>query len=88
MNLPVLIFLPLGAAAPVYLLRRYWSVAVVICLAAILALIGICARTPLGQTGYLLGRELILDDLRRFLLLLFYVLSGLMIVYAWRVPQG
>ncbi len=88
MNLPLLIFLPLAAAAPVYLLRRYWSVAVVICLAAILALIGICARTPLGQTGYLLGRELILDNLGRFLLLLFYVLSGLMIAYTWRVPQG
>jgi formate hydrogenlyase subunit 3/multisubunit Na+/H+ antiporter MnhD subunit len=35
-----------------------------------------------------LGRELILDDLRRFMLLLFYVLAALMILYAWREPQG
>ncbi|HUV73939.1 MAG TPA: proton-conducting transporter membrane subunit [Anaerolineae bacterium] len=88
MNLLLLIFLPLGAAAPVYLLRRYWTAAISVSVAAILALIGICARTPLGQTGYLLGRELILDDLNRFLLLLFYVLAGLMILYTWRSPQG
>jgi formate hydrogenlyase subunit 3/multisubunit Na+/H+ antiporter MnhD subunit len=81
MNLLLLIFLPLAVGAPVY-------AAVCLSVAAILALIGICARTPVGQTGYLLGRELILDDLNRFLLFLFYVLALLMILYAWRAPQG
>ena len=80
MNLLLLIFLPLAVGAPVYLLRRFWTAAVCLSVAAILALIGIWARTPLGQTGYLLGRELILDDLNRLLLLLFYVLALLMIL--------
>jgi formate hydrogenlyase subunit 3/multisubunit Na+/H+ antiporter MnhD subunit len=88
MNLLLLIFLPLGLAGPVYLLRRYWSVTVVVSVALVVTLATICWRAPLGEPSYLLGRELILNDLRRFLLLFFYVLAGLMILYAWREPQG
>jgi len=88
MNLLLLIFLPLGVAGPVYLLRRYWSMAVALSLAAVVILATICWRMPLGEPSYLLGRELILDDLNRFFLLLLYVLAGLMIIYAWREPQG
>jgi len=88
MSLLLLVFLPLGVAGPVYLLRRYWSAAVAASLATILALIAICGRAQLGEPAYLLGRELVLDDLHRFLLILFYVLSSLMILYAWREPQG
>ena len=88
MTLPILIFLPLIMAAPVYLLRRYWTAAVGVSLVTILALVGVCGRAQLGVPGYLLGRQLLLDDLHRFLLVFFYLLAGLMILYAWRVPQG
>jgi len=88
MNLLLLIFLPLVVAGPAYLLRRYWMVAVAVSVATILALIGICFRAPVGEPAYVLGRELILNDLHRLLLLLFYVLAGLMILYAWQEPQG
>jgi formate hydrogenlyase subunit 3/multisubunit Na+/H+ antiporter MnhD subunit len=88
MNLLLLIFLPLSVAGPVYLLRRFWTTSVVLSMAAVVGLATICWRTPLGEPSYLLGRELILDNLRRLLLLLFYVLAGLMILYCWREPQG
>jgi hydrogenase-4 component F len=88
MSLILLIFLPLAVAGPVYFLRRYWTMTVLVCLVTIVGLIGICSRAPLGEPAYVLGRELVLDDLSRLLLIFCFALSGLMILYAWRIPQG
>jgi formate hydrogenlyase subunit 3/multisubunit Na+/H+ antiporter MnhD subunit len=88
MNLLLLIFLPLAVAGPVYLLRRFWTLAVALSVTVVVALAAICWRTPLGEPSILLGREVVLDDLRRFVLLLFYLLAALMILYAWKEPQG
>ncbi len=88
MSLLLLVFLPLVMAGPVYFLRRYWSVAVAVSLATILALLGICVKYAPAEPAYLLGRELVLSDLHRLLLAFFCFLAGLMVIYAWREPQG
>ncbi|HJX37909.1 MAG TPA: proton-conducting transporter membrane subunit [Anaerolineae bacterium] len=88
MSLLLLVFLPLVMAGPVYFMRRYWALAVVVSLATILALLGICIRYSPAEPAYLLGRELVLGDLQRFLLAFFCLLAGLMVLYAWREPQG
>jgi hydrogenase-4 component F len=88
MSLLLLIFLPLVVAGPVYFLRRYWTTTVCVCLATVAGLIVVCIRAPLGEPSYLLGRELVLDDLGRFVLVFCFCLCGLMILYAWRIPQG
>lgn len=88
MSLLLLIFLPLVVAGPVYFLRRYWTTTVCVCLVTIVGLIGVCSGAPLGEPAYLLGRELVLDDLSRFVLILCFFLAGLMILYAWQIPQG
>ena len=88
MSLLLLIFLPLVIAGPVYLMRRYWTMAVAVSLLAILALVGICGQATLDEPAYLMGRELVLNDLNRLLLIVLYVLAGLMILYAWKEPQG
>jgi formate hydrogenlyase subunit 3/multisubunit Na+/H+ antiporter MnhD subunit len=87
-SLLLLVFLPLAMIAPVYLLRRYWTIAVGMSLATILALLGACITYSQTQPEYLLGRELVLGDLHRFLLAFFCFLAGLMVLYAWREPQG
>jgi formate hydrogenlyase subunit 3/multisubunit Na+/H+ antiporter MnhD subunit len=88
MSLILLVFVPLVVAGPVYFLRRYWTMTVCLCLVTIVGLIGVCARAPLGVPAYLLGRELVLDELNRFLLLLLFCIAALMILYAWQIPQG
>jgi formate hydrogenlyase subunit 3/multisubunit Na+/H+ antiporter MnhD subunit len=88
MSLLLLIFLPLAVAGPAYFLRRYWTTTVFLCLATIVGLIAVCSRAPLGEPAYLLGRELVLDDLSRLVLIFCFCLCGLMILYAWRIPQG
>src|SRR4030042_3480539 len=88
MSLLLLVFLPLVMAGPVYFMRRYWALAVVVSLATILALLGIVFRYSPAEPAYLLGRELVLGDLQRFLLAFFCLLAGLMVLYAWREPQG
>jgi hydrogenase-4 component F len=88
MSLLLLVFLPLVMAGPVYFLRRYWTATVLVCLVTILGLIGVCIRAPLGEPSYLLGRELVLDDLSRFVLVSCFCLCGLMVLYAWQIPQG
>jgi hydrogenase-4 component B len=88
MNLLLLIFLPLAVAGPVYVLRRFWTLTVALSVAVVVVLAAGCWGAPLGEPSYVLGRELVLDDLRRFFLLLFYVLTGLMILYSSREPQG
>lgn len=88
MTLLLLIFLPLAMAAPVYLLRRYRAIAVVLSVGTTLTLIGICYQAPLNEPAYVLGRELILDDLSRFVVSLLLSIASLMILYAWQVPQG
>jgi formate hydrogenlyase subunit 3/multisubunit Na+/H+ antiporter MnhD subunit len=88
MSLILLVFVPLVVAGPVYFLRRYWKTTICLCLVTIIGLIGVCARAPLGEPAYLLGRELVLDELNRFLLLLLLFIAALMILYAWQTPQG
>ena len=88
MNLTLLIFIPLAAAVLVYLLRRYWTIAVFVSLGTTLALAAICTQVPLEEPAHLLGRELVLDDLSRFVLIFLFSLASLMILYAWQVPQG
>jgi NADH-quinone oxidoreductase subunit M len=84
----LLIFIPLIMAIPVYFLRRYWTVAVFTSLGTALSLIGICSQAPLGEPAYIMGRELMLDDFNRFLLMFLVSLASLIILYTWRVPQG
>ena len=72
MSLLLLIFLPLAIAGPVYLMRRYWTMAVAVSLLAILALVGICGQATLDEPAYLMGRELVLNDLNRLLLIVLY----------------
>lgn len=84
----LLILIPLIMAIAVYLLRRYWTVAVFASLGTTLTLIGICSQAPLGEPTYIMGRELMLDDSGRALLVLLLSLASAMILYTWRVPQG
>jgi formate hydrogenlyase subunit 3/multisubunit Na+/H+ antiporter MnhD subunit len=84
----VLIFIPLIMAIPVYLLRRLWTVAVFTSLGTTLSLIVIWSQAPLGEPAYIMGRELVLGDLSRALLIFLLSLASLMILYTWRVPQG
>jgi formate hydrogenlyase subunit 3/multisubunit Na+/H+ antiporter MnhD subunit len=88
MSLLLLIFLPLIMAAPVYLLRRYWTVTAALSLITILALAVVCIQYSEAEPAYLLGRQLVLGDLRRFLLGFFFGLAGFMVLYTWREPQG
>lgn len=88
MILILLIFVPLTMAVPVYFLRRYWTAAVFVSLATTLTLIGICSQAPLGEPAYILGRELMLDELSAFILIFLLSLASLMILYAWQIPQG
>lgn len=88
MSLVLLVFLPLVMAGTVYFLRRYWALAVAVALATILALLAICVKYSPTEPAYLLGRELMLGDLQRFLIAFFCVLAGLMVLYSWRQPQG
>jgi formate hydrogenlyase subunit 3/multisubunit Na+/H+ antiporter MnhD subunit len=75
-------------AIPVYFLRYYRTVAVLVSLVTILILVGICGQVPLNEPAYILGRELILDDLNRFVLILLLGLASLIIVYARQISQG
>jgi len=88
MNGILLIFIPLAAAILVYLLRRYWTVAVFVSLATTLAMVWICTQVPLDEPAHILGRELVLDELSRFMLIFLFSLASLMILYTWQVPQG
>jgi formate hydrogenlyase subunit 3/multisubunit Na+/H+ antiporter MnhD subunit len=88
MSLLLLIFVPLVMAAPVYFLRRYWTVAVALSLVTILGLSVVCMQYSGAEPAYLLGRELVLGDLHRFLLGFFFALAGFMVLYTWREPQG
>lgn len=88
MSLILLIFVPLTVAVPVYFLRRHWTAAVFVSLATTLTLIGVCSQAPLGEPAYILGRELVLDELSGFLLIFLLSLASLMILYAWQIPQG
>lgn len=88
MSLILLILIPLIMAVPVYFLRRHCKVAVFTSLGTTLILIGVCSQARLNEPAYILGRELMLDDLNRFLLIFLLGLAGLMILYAWHVSQG
>lgn len=88
MSLLLLVFLPLAMAGPVYLLRRYWTVAVALSMVTILALAVLCIQYAEAEPAYLLGRQLALSDLHRFMLGFFSCLAGFMVLYAWREPQG
>ncbi|MDH4209041.1 MAG: hypothetical protein OEV76_09210, partial [Anaerolineae bacterium] len=88
MSLLLLVFLPLVVAGPVYFLRRYWALAVVVTLATTLALLAICVKYSPAEPAYLLGRELVLGHWQRLLFAFFYVLASLMVLYSWRQPQG
>ncbi len=88
MSLILLIFIPLMIALPVYFVRRYKTVAAFVSLGTTLALIGVCSQAPLNEPAHILGRELMLDDLNRFLLIFLLSLASLMILYAWQVSQG
>lgn len=88
MSLILLIFVPLLVSVPVYLMRRYHTVAVFISLGTTLILTGICSQAPLNQPAHIMGRELVLDDLSRLLIIFMFSLASLMILYAWQLPQG
>jgi hydrogenase-4 component F len=88
MSLILLVFLPLVVAGPVYFLRRYWTTTIFLCLMTIAGLTVVCIQAPLGEPAYILGRELVLDELSRFLILLSFCLAALMVLYAWQMPQG
>jgi formate hydrogenlyase subunit 3/multisubunit Na+/H+ antiporter MnhD subunit len=88
MSLILLIFIPVVMAIPVYFLRYYRTVAVLVSLVTILILVGVCSQVPLNEPAYILGRELMLDDLNRFLLIFLLGLASLMIVYARQISQG
>jgi formate hydrogenlyase subunit 3/multisubunit Na+/H+ antiporter MnhD subunit len=88
MNLILLIAIPLVMAVPVYFLRPYRTVAALVSLVAILMLVGVYSQAPPNEPAYILGRELMLDDLNRFVLIFLLSLASLMIVYAWQIPQG
>ncbi len=88
MNLTLLIVIPLIMAVPAYLLRRYWTIATLVSLGTTLALLWVTAQVPLNQPAYILGRELVLDDLNRLSLIFVLSLASVMVLYAWRISQG
>jgi formate hydrogenlyase subunit 3/multisubunit Na+/H+ antiporter MnhD subunit len=88
MSLILLIVIPMIMAVPVYFLRYYRTVAVLVSLMTILILVGICSQVPLNEPAYILGRELMLDDLNRFLLIFLLGLISLLFVYARQISQG
>ena len=85
MTLILLIVIPLVMAVPVYLLKPHRWAAVSVSLAAIVVSIGVCSRSPLNEPVSVLGRELVLDDLNRFLLLFILGVASVLILSAWRV---
>jgi len=87
-TLILLIFIPLMMAVPVYFLRRYRTVAVFVSLGTTLMLMAVCSQAPLNEPAHILGRELMLDDLNRLLLVFLLSLASMMILYAWQVSQG
>ena len=88
MSLMLLIFIPLMMAVPVYFLRRYWMVAGLMSIVTTLALMAVCSQAPLNEPAHILGRELVLDDLNRLLLIFLLGLASLLILYAWQISQG
>ncbi len=88
MSLILLIIIPLMMAVPIYFLRHFRTVAAFMSLGTTLTLIGVCSQVPLDEPAHILGRELMLDDLNRALLILLLSLGSLIILYAWQVSQG
>jgi formate hydrogenlyase subunit 3/multisubunit Na+/H+ antiporter MnhD subunit len=88
MSLIFLIVIPFVAAVPVYFLRGYRAVAAFVSLGTTLLLVGFCSRAPLNEPAYILGRELVLDDLNRFLLIFILGLAAVIVLYSWPASQG
>ncbi len=88
MSLTLLIFIPFVMTVPIYFLRRHKTVATCVSLGTTLALIGLSTQAPLNEPAHILGRELMLDELNRFLLIFLLGLATVMILYAWQIFQG
>lgn len=83
-----IIVVPWIMAPWVYLLRRHSTIVAFLSVGTSLAVAILCFLLPPDQTVLILGRGLLFDPWRRWLLLPLFSGSVLLFLYSWRLSQG